>query len=109
MSVKKVIFDRLIKLLLYGQAVPRGLAELHEYFRLYGSINFRIEKGEDSIVAVSNNFRYGSIVTSGKNDAELEENIKDAILTSFSVPSSYAQEAKIHKVDGGSANAYAFA
>ncbi len=46
-------------------------------------------------VSVSTNFKYGSIIAHGKNDKELDNNIKDAILTSFEVPSSYKKEAAI--------------
>lgn len=89
MSLTKKVKDQLIRLLLGRSAVPRGLFELGEYFRLYGPIEFHYEKGEDgNVVAVSNNFRYGSIVTSGRSAEELDKNIKDAILTSFEVPSS---------------------
>ena len=61
----------------------------------------------DQHIAISTNFRYGSIVTSGKDVEELEKNIKDAILTSFDIPSSYAKEANILKV--GQERGYAFA
>lgn len=99
MSLTKKAKNQLIKLFFGNSAVPRSLFELHQYFRLYGPINFRFEKGEnDRIIAVSNNFQYGVIVTSGKDGEDLDKNIKDAILTSFEVPSSYAQEAQIQKV-----------
>ena len=35
------------------------------------------------------------------DEKELDKNIKDAILTSFEIPSSYAKEAKIHRVGDG--------
>ena len=99
MTVVKKVKDELIKLLLGKSAVPRGLFELNQYFRQYGPINFNFEDGENGVtVAVSDNFRFGSIVTSGKNATELDKNIKDAILTSFEVPSSFATEASIKKV-----------
>lgn len=88
--------------------VPRELLDLHDYFRLYGGINFSFDKKEDLIIAESTNFKFGSIITSGKNPKELDANIKDAILTSFDVPSSYAEEAKIHK-EGQKENVYALA
>ena len=91
MSIIKKSKDYFIKILLGKQTVPRGLFELNQYFRLHGPISFERKIGEDgSLIAISTNFRYGSIVTSGRNEKELDKNIKDAILTSFSVPSSYA-------------------
>lgn len=100
--------DHIIKSLLGKGIVPRELLELHDYFRLYESINFTFEKKEDLIIAESSDFKFGSIITSGKNPEELDKNIKDAILTSFDVPSSYAGEAKIHK-EGQKENVYALA
>lgn len=98
MTVIKKTKDQLIKLLFGKSVVPAGLVELHHYFRLYGPINFKSENKDGLIVAVSTNFRYGSIVTSGGDQKELDKNIKDAILTSFEVPSSYAHEAHIAQV-----------
>lgn len=98
MSVIKKVKDNLIKILIGQNVVPRGLFEMDEYFRHNGAINFRREKGDDSIIAISTDFRYGSIITAGKTEEELDKNIKDAILTSFEVPSSYAKEAAIRKV-----------
>lgn len=103
MTLTKKAKDRIIKVLLGKNTVPRGLFELNQYFRLYGPISFRHERGEDgSTIAISNNFRYGSIVTSGNDSKELDENIKDAILTSFEIPSSFAKEADICNVGNGS-------
>ncbi|MBD3300480.1 MAG: hypothetical protein GF347_03960 [Candidatus Moranbacteria bacterium] len=85
----------MIKLLNGKEFVPRELLELHDYFRNYKEINFKYEKEDGFIVAKSTNFEHGSIITYGKNKKELDENIKDAILTSFEIPSSYAKEAKI--------------
>ncbi len=82
-----------------GGYVPRGLFELSEYFRTNKAINFEFHNENGKIVAVSTNFRHGSIITVGKNTKELDANIKDAILTSFEVPSSYAKEASISRVD----------
>jgi hypothetical protein len=108
MSLTKIIKDQLIKGLL-GETVPRGLFELSNYFRNYNSINFRNEKGDNNnIIAISTNFIYGSIVTSGRTPEQLEKNIKDAILTSFDIPSSYAAEAAIYKV-GNKQGEYAIA
>ncbi len=99
MALTKKVKDRLIKILLGKASVPRGLFELNQYARYYGPINFKHEKGEDgNVIAISTNYRYGSIVTSGKTAEELDRNIKDAILTSFEIPSSFAKEAAVYKV-----------
>lgn len=99
MTLTKKTKDYLIKFLLGGSSVPHGLFELSEYFRQYGSITFKHEKGDNGeIIAISENFRYGSIVTSAKTLEELDKSIKDAILTSFDIPSSFAKEAAIRKV-----------
>ncbi len=96
MSIYKQAKDHLIRFLLGKNSVPAGLAELHQYFRSYGPINFRQEPQDDgSLVAVSENFRCGSIVTHASTLPALDENIKDAILTAFEVPSSYAKEARL--------------
>lgn len=109
MTIAKKARDRLIKALLGKSAVPRGLFELNQYFRHYGPINFRHESGSDGLlIAISTNYRFGSIVTSGKTPDELEQNIQDAILTSFGVPSSFAKEAAIYKV-GDKQGEYALA
>ncbi len=109
MTFTKKAKDQLIKALLGKTSVPRGLFELGQYISIYGPINFRYENGENgNIVAISDNFRYGSIITSGKDTDELDRNIKDAILTSFEIPSSYAKEAGIKKV-GDKREAYALA
>ena len=99
MSIIKVAKDFLIKGLNGSRFVPKELLELNEYFRHYGPIKFNFTKENGLIVAVSIGFRYGSIITSGKDEDELDRNIKDAILTSFSIPSSYAREAKISRVE----------
>lgn len=107
MSIVKQTKDQLIKALLGKTSVPRGLAELHQYFRMNDPIVFRYEKQEDgSIVAMNQNFRYGSIVTHAQSKEELDENVKDAILTAFEVPSSYTKEAGLHRVEE---KEYAFA
>ncbi|MBU1126673.1 MAG: hypothetical protein ABH826_03045 [Patescibacteria group bacterium] len=107
MSIQKQAKDRLIKFVLGKSTIPQGLNELNKYFRIYGPINFTFEKQLDgSFVAMSKDFKYGSIVTSAKNREGLDEKVHDAILTAFEVPSSYAQEAAVHRVgDRG----YAFA
>jgi len=61
------------------------------------------------IVAVSENFRYGSIVTFAEDEKRLDDKIKDAILTSFGIPSSYAKEAGIHREGAEHLMAYAAA
>lgn len=109
MAIIKQFKDRLIKILFGNSAVPRGLFELNEYFRKRGFINFEEKKEEDGLfIAVSTNFQYGSIIAHGKNQEELDKNIKDAILTSFEIPSSYVKEANIIK-KGTTQNAYALA
>jgi hypothetical protein len=76
--------------------VPTELLELNKYFRNNGPINFAFEKAADGlIIARSTNFRFGGIVVQGKNEEEVDKNIKDAILTAFSIPSSFAKEAGI--------------
>lgn len=109
-KVLKVINDYIIKKVLDRDDLrPRGLFDLSEYMRRFGAIHFDNHENEDgTITAVSRDFRFGSIVTSGKNSEELNKNIKDAILTSFEVPSSYAKEAKIIKV-GAEQKEYALA
>ena len=108
MSIIKQAKDNIAKFILGSKSVPRELLELSNYFRSYGPINFEFHKDGDVITAVSTNFRYGSIITSGKNKEELDENIKDAIMTAFEVPSSYKKEAKISNVNSNEKE-YAFA
>jgi len=108
MSALKIIKDRIVRSLLGSDTVPRELLELHDYFRVHGPINFQYKREGDTIIAISTNFRFGSIVTSGKNERELDENIKDAILTSFDLPSVYEKEAKIRK-EGDKKHLYALA
>ncbi|HPX64308.1 MAG TPA: hypothetical protein PLA53_02640 [bacterium] len=80
-----------------GRSVPTGLIEIHSYFKNNGPIKFNQHRKNGLIIAVSTNFIYGSIVTSGKNTDELDKNIKDAILTSFEIPSAYAKEVGLHQ------------
>ena len=99
MSLYKQTKDQFVKFILGSATAPRGLVELNHYFRVYGPITFRHEMQEDgSIVAISDNFRYGSIITQATKQSELDEKVKDAILTAFEVPSSYAKEAGLHRV-----------
>jgi hypothetical protein len=99
MSLHKQVKDLFIKALLGKESVPSGLVELNHYFRFYGPIGFRHEKQEDgSIIVISENFKYGSIITHVKNETELDEKIVDAILTAFEVPSSYTKQADLKRV-----------
>lgn len=107
MSVVKQIKDKFIKFVLGKNSVPSGLSDLHSYFRLYKEVNFEHNVGVDgNIIAVSTDFKYGTIIATAKNLADLNDAIEDAILTAFEVPSSYTQEASIHRVDD---KGYAFA
>ena len=108
MSIIKQAKDQLLKVLYGKGSVPRGLAELNEYFRLYGDIDFEIKNEKNKFIALSTNFRYGSIMTISETEKDLEKNIEDAILTSFSVPSSYAKEANVKNV-ASKKKKYAFA
>ena len=95
MKLAKVVKDRAIRVLLGKSVVPSGLYELGKYFRLYGPIKFEHHQEGSTIVSVSTNFKYGSIVACGDTREKLDENVKDAILTSFEIPSSYRKEAAI--------------
>ena len=97
MSIKKQAQDYLLKILWGSKYHPQGLFEVSQYFRHNSAIGFDYKKEKDGYIASSKNFRHGSIITSGRNIEELEKNVKDAILTSFDIPSSYAKEAEIHK------------
>ena len=98
MSIVKQAKDLATKMT-SGRSVPAGLIEMHRYFKNNGPIKFNQHRKYGLIIAVSNNFIYGSIITSGKNIGELDKNIKDAILTSFEIPSAYAKEAGLCQVD----------
>ncbi len=107
MSLQKQIKDHLFRFVFGKSALPPGLVELNHYFRFYGPIHFRSERQEDgSVVVVSQNFRYGSIITHTQHHEQLDEKVKDAILTAFEVPSAYAKEAALHRVGD---KEYAFA
>lgn len=110
MRALKVLKDYVFKAVWdYEDLKPKGLFELSQYMRHFGPIQFQYHRNEDgTFTAVSLNFRLGAIVTSGREIEELEKNIKDAILTSFEIPSTYAKEAKIVKV-GGEQKEYALA
>lgn len=109
MKYTKIIRDWLFKAYLsMHKMVPSGLVEMHRYFRNYGPIEFTESREGGLIIAVSKNFRHGSIVTFASSKEELEEKIKDAILTSFGIPSSYSKEAAIRR-EGTEQIAYAAA
>lgn len=99
MPFAKKAKDYLLKAISGKDFVPHGLVEINRYFRIYGPINFDFKKENGVIIGISQNFHYGSIITSGKNLEELDKNIKDAILTSFKIPSSYSKEANIKNVN----------
>ena len=110
MRYRKIIRDWLFKAYLKNmRLVPSGLVEMQKYFRSNGSIGFDNHKEDGIIIAVSNNFRYGSIITSAETLEELDEKIKDAILTSFSIPSSYADEAELKRIGAGNGEKMAYA
>jgi hypothetical protein len=107
MPIKKVLKDKLTRVFLGEASIPRGLFELSEYFRHNGNIHFDFHHEDGIIVAISTNFRHGKIITQGRNLEELDKNIRDAILTAFEIPSSYAEEAQVTKL--GEAREYALA
>ena len=99
MSIIKQVKDYAKKWFWDGKdLVPAGLFELSQYFRNNEAIQFDNKKEGEEIIAISRNFRYGSIITTAKTEEELDKNIKDAILTSFDIPSSYAKEVNIQKI-----------
>lgn len=108
MKATKVARDWLVKTLNGPRVVPVGLVELQRYFRNHGPIEFQEHIEHQEIIAVSTNFRYGSIIATGKNETELDAKIKDAILTAFDVPSVYATEAKLARA-GKASHQYAAA
>lgn len=95
----KYIKDSLIKYLAGSDFLPEEVFEASEYFRHFSGINFDIKEEDGLFIATSTNFRWGTIMTSGATLKELDRNIKDAILTAFSVPSAYADKLKIQNVD----------
>lgn len=98
MSITKQIKDYIIKITLGDAIVPRGLYDSREYFRQFGPISFEHIDSGDHIIARSTNFKWGTIITEGRNIKDLDSNVEDAILTAFEIPSSYTKEAGIHKV-----------
>jgi hypothetical protein len=109
MTLAKRAKDRIIKHLSGKDFVPQGLVEINRYFRCYGPIDFKYKHENGLTVAISTNFKYGSIITSGKNPKELDKNIRDAILTSFEIPSSYSKEASLIHLGEKKHKAYAIA
>ena len=101
--------DFVIRALMPKGVVPEGLVELFRYGKSYGPIKFNFSRGQDgSWIAESENFRHGVIITSAENMEALDRNIKDAILTAFDIPSSYARAAKIVR-EGEKKSEYAVA
>jgi hypothetical protein len=98
MAILKELKDNFIKAISDNSTVPRGLYDSREYFRLYGPIYFDFIRKDGYIIAKSTNFHWGSIITEGKDEKELDKNVQDAILTAFEIPSSYSKEASIKKV-----------
>lgn len=108
MSTIKKLNDNIIKFIYGKKSVPLGLSEMNKYFYHNGPINFDIKNEDGVFIAISKDYRLGSIIAEAKNMNELDENIKDAILTSFEIPSSYMKEAAINKV-GDNQKSYAIA
>jgi hypothetical protein len=98
MSVIKVLTDSALKALRPKDYLPEGILEMVRYFRDYEPINFEIRKESEGLVARSTNFRFGNIITSGRDAKELDRNIRDAIITSFEIPSAYSEKARVHRV-----------
>ena len=99
MHLIKRVRDSVVKFILGGHTAPQGLVELHYYFRTHEPIRFRNERQEDgSCIAISENFQYGKIITRADCVESLDDQVKDAILTAFDVPFSYAKEAGVHRV-----------
>ncbi len=101
--------DYILKFISGKEFVPHGLVEINRYFRFYEPIEFEYKQEGDITIAISQNFQHGSIITSGKNPKELDKNIRDAILTSFEIPSSYSKETKLINLRENKHKAYAIA
>lgn len=99
MKLLKIIRDWLLKITYGPKMIPQGLVDIERYFRVHGPIHFIYKNENGAIIALSENFRYGSIITSASTMEELDQKIKDAILTAFEIPSSYAKEARIRRTD----------
>ncbi|MDE2100215.1 MAG: hypothetical protein KGL39_23365 [Patescibacteria group bacterium] len=98
MNLLKVTKDQVARLLLGKAVVPAELLELSTYFRRFKEINFEQHKEDGLIVAVSTDFKYGTIIAHGRNQEELDNDTRDAILTAFGVPSAYQKEADLRRV-----------
>ncbi len=109
MPFTKKAKDYIVKALNGKAFVPSGLVEINRYFRFYDPIEFEFKQEGGRIVAISQNFQYGSIITSGRNKQELDKNIEDAILTSFEIPSSYSKEANLINLRENKHKSYAVA
>lgn len=107
MRISKVLKDAVVRAILGHSSIPKGLFDLSEYGRHYGPIKFNFHREDGKIVAVSEGFQFGSIVTEAANDKELDAKIKDAILTAFEIPSVYRKQANVVRV--GSEKEYALA
>ncbi|MCK4636136.1 MAG: hypothetical protein KAT32_04705 [Candidatus Moranbacteria bacterium] len=92
----KEIKDLIIKFTFGKDYISEEVKDAQEYFRDF-NISFDHHVEDNVIVAVSNNFRYGSIIASGKDYEELDHNIKDAIYTAFSIPSAYSDQIELFK------------
>lgn len=103
MSLVKELKDSIRKAFTPSKYIPEGLLELQRYARNYGAIRFEFLQEDGGVIARSTNFQYGSIVTFAPSQKAIEEKIPDAILTAFSIPSSYAKQAGIHRVGAESA------
>lgn len=101
MSLSKILLDSLTKVVRGPEWVPRGVADFQRYFRNYKKIEFKVTIEGGVFIAESADFKYGAIVTSGATQQELDRNIEDAILTAFEIPSVYAHEAPLTKMQGG--------
>ncbi len=96
MSMSKIAKDYIEKTLRFGY-VPEGVVDWLRYSRDFGGINFSFEEKDGVVVAKSKNFRYGTILTTGKDLDEADRNVRDAILTAFEIPSVYVKEGLITK------------
>lgn len=105
MNIVKILKDKVARKLSGESYIPESLFTYSEYFRNFHSINFTFHTEGGVLVAVSTDFKYGSIVTSGKSQVELDKNIKDAILTSFEIPSVYADKINLQKAEESDAYA----
>jgi hypothetical protein len=96
MEVLKVVKDHIDKWVFHRGQMPLEVKEWKKYVAVNGAVTFKFDEQEDgSWVASSTNFKYGSIITSADSKEDLDSEIKDAILTAFSIPSAYAGEAKV--------------